>query len=209
MKCTRIMFKSPLHGSVYCEGLTEEHDNRVEFGPYGVLQMYNRGEELLLFTTERCQDLKDCVPDTLKELIVRADFGETLEQDGGLYLVTNIYVNQEPTQEQYSTIVDWVTGQLSDGWGEGLEGDAVFTEDVKFNTTVFDEDTLEFTEEELYYTADYYIHPWVYKQGWYIEEMLRQTVELVVDEEPSELERALGEINQNLALILMKLNKLA
>lgn len=208
MKCTRLTFKSPLHGSVYCEGLTEEHNNRVEFGPYGVLQMYNRGEDLLMFFTDRCEDLKDCVPEELKELVVKADFGETLEHDGGLYLLTHIYVNQEPTEEQYSLIVGWITGQLSDGWGEGLEGDTVFTEDVKFNTTVFDEDTFEFTEEELYYTAHYYIHPWVYGPSWSVEEMLRQTVELVVDEEPTELERALGEINQNLALILVKLNKL-
>jgi hypothetical protein len=122
--------------------------------------------------------------------------------------LTHIYVNQEPTEEQYSLIVEWITGQMSDGWGEGLEGDTVFMETIQFTTTLFDEDTFEFTNEEQYYTAHYHIHPWVYGQDWNVEEMLRQTVELVVDEEPTELERALGEINQNLALILVKLNKL-
>lgn len=208
MKCTRLTFKSPLHGSVYCEGLVEEDDNRVDFGPDGVLQMYNRGEDVRMFMTENCEDLKDCVPDELKKLVVKADFGETLEHDGQLYLVTHIYVNQEPTEEQYSRIVDWVKGQLSDGWGEGLEGHIVLTESVKFTTTVFDEDTFEFTEEEQYHTACYYIHPWVYGHGWRVEELLRQTVELVVEEEPSELEEVLRELNQNLAIIQETLNKL-
>lgn len=207
MKCRKLTFISPLNGSVYCEGLVNEDDNRVDFGPYGVLQLYNRDEQVLLTLTEECQELKNYVPDELLNIVVSAVFGNTVEHMGGLYLATEIYVSKDLADEQYALLCEWIIGQLSDGWGERLEQVEVFREHVTFTHTVFDEDILEFTEEEEIHTAHYYIHPWQYGPEWRLELLSTEDAEL--DDEPTELETVLKEINENLLRIVIRLNELA
>lgn len=206
MRCEKLTFISPLNGSVYCEGLVNEDDNRVDFGPYGVLQLYNRDESVLFYLTDNLAELKSGVPDSLTDIVVSAVFGNCSEENGGLYLSTEIYVRRFPTEEEYRTLTEWIIGQLSDGWGERLEQEEVLRETISFNHTVFDEDTAEFTEEESNDIAHYYLHPWQYGNRWSLELKSRENVEL--DDEPTELERALKDINDNLALILLKLNQL-
>ena len=210
MKCMKLTYKSPLNGSVYCEGLVDEDDNRVDFGPYGVLQLYNRDDRLMRMLSDNCEDLRDCIPEELEGLVVKAVFGIDFVGDSGMYLLTEVYVSRQPAEREYVDIHQWVVGQLSDGWGEGLEQEAFNFEDVRFSRTVFDEDLCEFTEEEICYTARYYVHPWQHGPGWHLDLISEELVELDVGEleEPTELERALKDINDNLALILIKLNQI-
>ena len=185
MKCIKLTYKSPLHGSVYCEGLQNGNDNCVVFGPYGVLSMYNKGEDVLMFMTENMEDLAPYVPESLRSLIVSAVFGKIDECNGGIYLLTEIFVTQEPTDIQYRQISQWICGQLSDGWGEHLEQTEVMSETVTFTQTVFDEDTFEFSDEETRYTASYYIRPWADDSSWWLNLDSNETVEINIKQQQS------------------------
>ena len=206
MKCFKYTFKSPLNGTVYCEGLVEEDDNRVDFGPYGVLQLYNRGQDVLMFLTDKLEDLKDYVPQDLKGLVVKAEFGDSVEYRGGLYLLTQVCTRRELTEDELDTLANWIRGQLSDGWGESLENEAVFEEDVRFDKTVFDEDTCEFEESYEHHTARYYLHPWQYSGNWTLELVSTEPVEMDIKEDNKE--QVLKEINDNLVELLRRLEEL-
>lgn len=207
MKCEKLTYKSPLYGSVYCEDCIDSPDSRVDFGPYGVLQLYNRGDDLMRFLSDRQEDLKEYVPEELEGLVVKAVFGIDYVEDGKVYLLTEMYVRQEPTEFQYRLILEWITGQLSDGWGEGLEQQQVLEEKVRFNKPIFDEDTCEFAEEEIHSTAYFYVHPWSSNCNWVLDLVSNETVELDI-EEPDKKEEVLKDINENLVQILRKLEEL-
>ena len=201
MKCKKLTFVSPLNGSVYCEGLVNEDDNRVDFGPYGVLQLYTRDERVLLGLTEQCAELKSHVPDELKHLVVSAVFGNTVELNGGLYLSTEIYVRKDLTEPQQELLGEWIVGQLSDGWGERFDQFEFLRETVTFNRTVFDEDTIEFGEEEERYTASYFIHPWQYGPKWTLElTPYYEDVNIDVEEDDriAELQEAVEEMKRQI-----------
>ena len=210
MKCKKLTFVSPLNGSVYCEGLVNEDDNRVDFGPYGVLQLYNRDDRVLLTMTEQCSELKNYVPDELLGLVLSAVFGNTLVYKSGLYLATEIWVRQEPTELQLELLRNWITGQLSDGWGERLDQMELFREHIYFTHTVFDEDTIEFTDEEMSYEAHYFLHPWQYGPGWRLELLSSEDAEMNTSEEErlNNLEKTMWEAAETLSTLLTKLNQI-
>ena len=201
MKCIKLTYKSPLYGSVYCEGCVDSPDSRVDFGPYGVLQLYNRGDYLMRFLSDRSEDLKEHIPEELQELVVKAVFGIDYVEEGKVYLLTEIYAKQEPNPLQYAKIQDWMTSQLSDGWGEGLEQQQVLEENIRFNKTIFDDDTCEFVEEEICSTAYYYVHPWSSNCNWFLHLAYSETVELDIPEDDKK-QAILEEINANLVRIM-------
>lgn len=43
------------------------------------------------------------------------------EWNGELWGVTEVQTNGELTPAEYAELTDWLTGQFSDGWGEGFE----------------------------------------------------------------------------------------
>lgn len=168
MKCKKFTYVSTLHGSVESDELITNGIGRIDFGCDGVYSLYNRSEEVATWFNELYEELTKYVPEEFKELIVKAIFGKYIVVDGTVQLLTEIHVRQEPTPQQYDKIQEWVIGQLSDGWGEGVEQKEALVETVKVNSTEFDTDTCDFEECSYRIEAKYYIHPWTSK-GWCIE----------------------------------------
>lgn len=168
MKCTKLTYTSPLHGTVVCEDVITDNDGRVDFGPDGVLELYNRSTSVEHYIADREEDLVEHIPDSLKKLVVKAVFGHYTIKDDCLYLATEIYAKREPNTEEGTLLEEWITGQLSDGWGESFEQNEVLEECVDIETVEFDPCTCEFERNSYRTEAYYYLHPWVYRD-WSLE----------------------------------------
>lgn len=180
MKCKKLTYKTPVYGSVFCEELFEDSCNRIDFGPEGAYSLYHKSSDLAEFLQGRSDDLAEYAPEDLKHLIVKAVFGIEFAEYGKLYLLTEIYVKREPDCAEYQSIGDWVEGQLSDGWGEGVEQQEVMEEWLYRKMPTFDRDLCEFEEEEDRIRAYYYIHPWSADEYWEMDVLPIEDVELDV-----------------------------
>ena len=161
MKLKKYTFRSPLCGSIYCEELFSDTDGRFEVSAEGMAMLYDRdGDKLMMFLTDNLADMSSHVPEQFKGLIVKAVFGEFGLQEGQMWLKTEIYAVKELSEEQIERICDWIEGQMSDGWGEFIEQREWKRVREYKKSTVFDEYTLEFEDEEEPVFVDYYINPW-------------------------------------------------
>lgn len=166
MKCIKLTYRSPVFGSVVCEDLPEEYVRHIDFGPETASLLFDKGPEVELFLTEQIEDLTFAVPEELKKLVLKAVFGEYDFDDDGAYMKTEIYAAQEPTDEEHKLIIDWISGQMSDGWGEGVEQKAAYTERVEWESSEFDPYTCTFETNLCYADAHYYLHPWTRDPRW-------------------------------------------
>ena len=168
MKCKKFTYLSPLHGSVQCEDLIDTSYGREDFDSEGVFALYNRNYCVEEFLGSCAEDLVQHVPDTLKKLVLKAVFGKYSIIDGSIFLATEIYVKREPNTEEGTLLEEWITAQLSDGWGEALEQNAVFEEPITVSTKTFNATDCEFEEDCYDTTAFYYLHPWA-SSDWCLE----------------------------------------
>ncbi len=160
MKLMKYTFRTPLFGSIQCEELLSDTDGCIDLSPSQMYGMYNKGEELLMFLTQNMENLSYCVPEELEDVILCAEFGECSILGCKMWLLTHIYTEHSLTEEGTARIREWISGQMSDGWGEGLEQRAWKTDRVKKPVLYFDELTLEFEEDEEMCEVSYYVHPW-------------------------------------------------
>lgn len=161
MKLKKYTFRSPLFGSICCDELFSDTDGRFELSAEGMAAMYDRhGDKLMMFLTDNLEDLGPYVPEKFKGYIVKAIFGEFGIQEGRMWLKTQIFAIDELIDEAVDDISNWIEGQMSDGWGEGIEQREWMRERQYKKSTVFDEYTLEFEEEEEPVMVDYHINPW-------------------------------------------------
>lgn len=196
MKCYKLIYKSPMFGSVYCDDLFEESDNRVDLGPRGMYALYCRGNEVDSFLDSNIEELGEYVPDELKELVVQATFGKYDDDCCEMYFITEICVKQEPNDLQHRQIIDWITGQMSDGWGEGLEQREVFEETVYKKVPHFDKDTCTFEDDEERVYAHYYIHPWK-SSDFYIELVDKEIADVDIPCEEPVVHCAICKLQEN------------
>lgn len=82
----------------------------------------------------------------------------TLSNDNKLQ--ANIIANQELNNEQLEQLKDYLTGQYSDGYGEGFEQQPLDVYDDEYEEESFDED------EEECYTETFEERVYVYAQLW-------------------------------------------
>jgi len=160
MKLKKYTFRTPLFGSIECEELLSDTDGRIELAPQQMCRMYDMGEELLRFLTENAEDLAEHLPEELEDVVLRAEFGDCAMCGGSMLLRTHIWVDGNLTETGIEQIQEWIRGQMSDGWGEGLEQRAWKTDKVKKPIMYFDEYTLEFVEDEIECDVSYYVNPW-------------------------------------------------
>ena len=160
MKLMKYTFRTPLFGSIECDELGLDIGGRIELSPEQMCRLYDEGEELLLFLTDNEEDLAAYVPEELENVVLRARFGDSAMLGGRMYLKTYIWTEQELTQSQIDMIQEWIMGQMSDGWGEGLEQREWKTTRVYKPTMYFDEDSLEFEEDRELCRVIYYVNPW-------------------------------------------------
>ena len=160
MKIMKYTFRTPLSGSINCEELISEENGRIELSPEQMCRLYDTSEKLLMFLTENAEDLVAYVPEELKGVVLRAEFGDCAMIGGRMYLRTYIWVEEHLTDSGIEMIQEWITGQMSDGWGEGLEQREWMEKRVQKPCLYFDEYSLEFEEDTETCIASYYVHPW-------------------------------------------------
>lgn len=80
--------------------------------------------------------------------------------DGTLYSWTEITSNRELTEAEKDALLDYLAGQFSDGYGEGLEQQAFnsYTETVEMDT--WDEETQEWYMSPHDLEVNMYLHLW-------------------------------------------------
>lgn len=160
MKLTKYTFRTPLFGSISCEEALSDPDRRIELSPRQMCDMYNNGPELMSFLSENAEDLADCVPEELDSLIIRAEFGDFAILEGKMWLRTYIWVDGDLTPSGIDSVQDWIAGQMSDGWGEGLEQTEWKAERIRKPVLYFDEGSCKFEEDYELCDVFYYVHPW-------------------------------------------------
>lgn len=160
MKLRKYTYRSPLFGSISSEELFPDTDGIYELSPEAMARMYDRHYELSRFLEKEKECLEKYVPDKFLGTIIKAEFGDYGFRDGKMWLYTHIWTIDDLTDSGIEEIADWIEGQMSDGWGEGLEQREWKTDTEYVRSTVFDEYSCSFEEEDVSCQVYYYVDPW-------------------------------------------------
>lgn len=188
MICVKYQYMSPLYGMVTCEDISSDYDY-YELDPKTMLTLYNRSNEVMDFVDNLEEDLVEYIHKELKEVVVKAVFGSTCMRDCKLYLRTEIYATRYLTPEEQDLLQRWITGQMSDGWGESLEQKEVTSETVEVNRPQFDSDQALFVNDYETVKARYYLNPWS-STDWKLELVDMEYEELELEAQSKETEIA-------------------
>ena len=80
--------------------------------------------------------------------------------EGSMYSWTEVTANRELNESEKENLLDYLTGQFSDGYGEGLEQHEFFTETDYESYEEWDDEEEEYYEAEYEYTTWHYFHLW-------------------------------------------------
>lgn len=160
MKLTKYTFRSPLFGSVACEDLLVDTDGGIDLCPSQMARMFDRHPELGKFLEDNKEDLTEALPEEMERVVLKAVIGDYSLFEGEINLFTHVWVEEPLTETGIEQIQEWITGQMSDGWGEGIEQRPYMTRTVRTTKPYFDEEELDVEEEDVSYEVCYYATPW-------------------------------------------------
>lgn len=80
--------------------------------------------------------------------------------DHNLYSWTEVTATRELTESEQKELLDYLSGQFSDGYGEGLEQQRFTSYSDTATSEEYDEETGEHYEDEYPITVDCYLHLW-------------------------------------------------
>ena len=83
--------------------------------------------------------------------------------NGRFCLVHHVWIKgqlDEISEEEIHAVEEYIMGQLSDGWGEGLEQREWMSHYIEWSQPYFDTDSAEFEEEYFRDNVSYYLEPW-------------------------------------------------
>lgn len=80
--------------------------------------------------------------------------------DGKLYSWTEVTANRMLSETEKKALLSYLSGQFSDGYGEGLEQREFLTDTEDVTIEEWDEEAEENYEEEISSTVYYYLHLW-------------------------------------------------
>lgn len=198
MKCIKYTYKSPMFGSVLCPDAESFGYGQVDLNPETMEQIHNRGNGLGDFLRTNMDDLVSCVPEHLEDLVVKAEFGDFTQDDEGMCFLTEIYCRRVPEDVQLRQILSWITGQMSDGWGEGLEQRQFMKDRVEWTQPVFNEDEGIWESEEFTAFAAYYVHPWTPDFRLELIDDMVVEIDVAQDDRIAELQKAVEEMKRQI-----------
>ena len=168
MKTTHFRFKTPCYGRIYDDGVFEgtPYENEgQEISSTAMARLYARCPELSQFLERNKEEMTQYIDSENKPLedVVRLELGDYGVFNGRFYLIHHVWIKgqiDEISEEELQAVEEYIMGQLSDGWGEGLEQREWFNHPVEWSRPYFDEDSAEFEEEYFRGTVSYYLVPW-------------------------------------------------
>ena len=168
MKTTHFRFKTPCYGRIYGESVFEgtPYENEGQDIDASVMAtLYERHPELSVFLDRNKEEMTQYIDSENKPLedVVRLELGDYGVFNGRFCLVHHVWIKgqlDEISEEEIHAVEEYIMGQLSDGWGEGLEQREWMDHDVEWSRLYFDTDSAEFEEEYFRDNVSYYLEPW-------------------------------------------------
>lgn len=163
MKIKRWTLKSMMTASISADfefsttddGRIQDHLDLSSRGACNLLSIYPETQEFL--SKMQPEDLVKYFDDN-DGSIYRIEFGDWAMMGGDLYHLCRVYTKAE-LQELPPSLFQFVEGQLSDGWGEGMEQRTAYRGCVEFSTPSFDGYS-GFEAEERQEDFEVYFHYW-------------------------------------------------
>lgn len=189
MKTTHFRFSTPCYGRIYgdsvFEGTPYENEGQ-EISATTVARLYEKYPELSQFLERNKEEMTQYIDSENKPLedVVRLELGDYGVFNGRFRLVHHVWIKgqiDEISEEEIQAVEEYIMGQLSDGWGEGLEQRAWLIQSVEWSRPYFDEDSADFEEEYFSDTVSYYLVPW--NSGMKITQLDSEECELDVSAE--------------------------
>ena len=179
----KYTFKSPLNGSIQCDEMFREDDGVMELDSLDMARLCDADPDLSTFLDRNKEDLFKYLPDHFKnKTVVKLEVGDYGIFEGHLCLLSYAWTKKELTGQEVQEIMDYLSGQFSDGWGEGLEQREWRTDPVRIPSLYFDTHEGEWEEDYESSTAYFYVSPWV-SHSFYID-LVDCEIEEVEDPEP-------------------------
>ena len=168
MKTTHFRFRTPCYGRIYgdsvFEGTPYENEGQ-EISSTAMARLYAKYPELSQFLERNKEEMTQYIDSENKPLedVVRLELGDYGVFDGRFCLVHHVWIKGQPdeiSEEELLAVKEYIMGQLSDGWGEGLEQREWLNHSIEWSHPYFDEYSAEFEEEYFRDTVSYYLAPW-------------------------------------------------
>jgi hypothetical protein len=160
MKRYKYTFKSPLNGSIQCDDLFIDTRGRLELNAEAMALIYNEDDRLASFLENNAEDLTEYIREELKSIVHKLEVGDYGIFAGELCLLAHVWTTSKMTDEQVREVMSYITGQYSDGWGEGLEQREWREDKVDIETPCFDVTEADWDVKRTYAYAYFYVRPW-------------------------------------------------
>lgn len=168
MKTTHFRFRTPCYGRIYDDGVfegTPYENGGQEIGAATMARLYAKYPELSQFLERNKEEMTQYIDSENKPLedVVRLELGDYGVFYGQFCLVHHVWIKgqiDEISEEELRAAEEYIMGQLSDGWGEGLEQREWLNHPIEWSHPYFDEDSADFEEEYFRGTVSYYVVPW-------------------------------------------------
>lgn len=168
MKTTHIRFRTPCYGRIYgdsvFEGTPYENEGQ-EINATVMARLYESYPQLSEFLERNKEEMTQYIDSENKPLedVVRLELGDYGVFNGRFCLVHHVWIKGQPdeiSEEEIHAVEEYIMGQLSDGWGEGLEQREWMNQYVEWSRPYFDEYSADFEEEDFRDNVSYYLVPW-------------------------------------------------
>lgn len=168
MKTTHFRFKTPCYGRIYGESVfegTPYESEGQDIDASVMATLYERYPQLSEFLERNKEEMTQYIDSENKPLedVVRLELGDYGVFNGRFCLVHHVWIKgqlDEISEEELSAVEEYIMGQLSDGWGEGLEQREWLNHSIEWSHPYFDEYSADFEEEYFRDTVSYYLAPW-------------------------------------------------
>lgn len=168
MKTTHFRFRTPCYGRIYGDSVfegTPYEDGGQEISAIAMANLYDSHPELSEFLERNKEEMTQYIDSENKPLedVVRLELGDYGVFDGRFCLVHHVWIIgqiDEISEEELLAVKEYIMGQLSDGWGEGLEQREWLNHSIEWSHPYFDEYSADFEEEYFRDTVSYYLAPW-------------------------------------------------